>query len=503
MDEGYRLLQARSLHNSIAFPVILDYPGGHLLGSSADEARPVPAHFGCLRENGLFSYYNPGTALLSSPFHGRGFLLPTLISGFILWFLLWRKLTEKGFQPLSAAAIPLVCTPVLYFSLGMWSYPLSIALVFLAVESAEKNKAAAAFLMTGAAALFRTEFAVGFLLVFLTLDGKWYRKIHPALPALVILLLGNWFFSGGDIMGSHLLSGVKEQALYSADSGNASMIQLKMAACGKALLSVVPGKSGGLWLVPGAVLWGLWSLALGNGKAGTTASAAGMLICLGACLFWAVRGYPFLDGFTMKHPLLVFPVLWLFDGDMLKKSRRELLIFGILLILLLPMHTEGPAWGVRHLFLPFFLMLRHLKPGKIKMYRILGPAVLITASALLFLGINRARVTELNSTAETNGDCMITTNWILPGWLTDSMAAGKPVVYAGTAGLLTETLNALNHMDPVVICLGRDALLTAEFLRDYDDRFRVCGEVSFGKSLSCVLFSRDIQRDLLPPDTSH
>ncbi len=339
--------------------------------------------------------------------------------------------------------------------------------------------------MVAIAALFRIEFALTFIIVFLRSDGNWFKRITPILPALILLFAGNWLFNGDGILGSHVLASTSEQALY-GDTGSSVIFQ-KLVASSRALLAMTPGQTKIIWVIPGAFLWLLWGLALRGGKVGYAASLLGLSLCLVSCVFWALGQFAFLDAFTMKHPLMVFPILWLFSPNTLKKSGPELLVLLILIALLLPMHTEGPHWGVRHLFLPLFLMIWNLKPFDKRVLPVMLFGFLFTLSALLFLGTNRSRVVDLNQKIRDEAGAIVTTNWIIPGWLTDSMAEGVPVVYAGNSDNLNEAMSRLREEKPVVVCLYRDALHTIRILEELGYTCSIAGEVQFGSSMKCIL----------------
>lgn len=488
MDEGYRQLQTHALRESFRFPAVISYPGMTLLGPLAEEVRPLPAHYSRFTGSGLVCFYSPAIALLSIPFTGKGVLLIQALSGFILWVYMWRRLEKNGFTSLTAALVPLLGTPLLFFSMRFWSYPLSILLALLSMEQAEKNRAVSAHMLVAAAALLRIEFSVAFLPVFLKLRSPWYLRTVSALPALLMLLGGNWILSGGEILGSHLSSSVSEQSLYE-HSGDPLLVQ-KFQALEKALFSMVPGKTSQLYFLPGVFLWVLWGWNLGKKGGQSAPLVAAGLLSASVLAMWIVRGFPFLDGFSMKNPLIVFPALWMVTGGTVRSSRKELTVLALMLLLLLPMHTEGPDWGVRHLFLAFFLVLRHLKPSSVNMKAVFLNGGLAICTALLFLGVNRNRVENLNDMAARSGDALVTTNWIIPGWLTDSMQQGIPVIYTSNTGLFFQSLELLQREDPAVVCLGRDAVFTADLLTENGFDYRLSGKIDFGQGMSCVVFSR-------------
>jgi len=486
MDEGYRLLQTCSLNKSVSLPVYINYPGAELLGASlAEEVRPLPAHYGNFTGNGLTCLYSPALAVVSSCFHQGYFSLIPLLSGFFLWLFISKKLQQAGFSRLSAELIPLAGTPLLFYSLGFWSYPLGILLVFAAVKAAENTRPFTAYLLVAFAALFRIEYSIAFLIVILRLNFSWIKRLLYAIPALIILLAGNWILSGGEFLGTHVLASTGEQSLY----GNTDMPLLiqKLNAAGKAFFPLFPGKTGTVWLIPGVILWLVWGLAFREDRVGSIATCIGLTLCLSAVVVWAVNGFAFLDGFSMKHPLMVFPVLWLLSVDTIRRSWRELAVLALLVLLLLPMHTDGPAWGVRHIFLPLFLIMWNLKPGKRKVLPVISFGILITGSALLFLGINRSRVESISTLAEASGNAVITTNWIIPGWLTDNMSNNTPVVYTSTEYQLAESMLSLKNNNPAVVCLQRDAANTVRILEKLGYVCSVKGEVAFGSSLSCIV----------------
>lgn len=488
MDEGYRMLQSGSLRNGLRFPVVVPYPGMDSLGSLAEEVRPLPAHYGKFTGEGLVCFYNPALPLLAAPFEGRMKLLVPAFSGFLLWLYLRRRLLARGFSPSTAAFIPLLGTPLLFFSMRFWSYPLSILLALLSVESAESGKPWRAFLLAAAAALFRMEFAVAFIPVFLKLRMPVLRRALSAVPAVLLLLGGNAILSGGDPLGNHFSSGLSEQDLY--ENENSGMATQKLGAWSRALFPMVPGETSVPWMAPGLLLWLLWAWNLrSKQRSRVPFILAGVMIAASA-LLWALRGFPFLDGFSMKNPLMVIPALWLVDSGTLRRSRAELPVLALLLLFLLPMHTEGPDWGVRHLFLPAFLFLRNLEPGCKKAFPVLAAGALALCAALVFLGVNRKRVEDLNALAARSGGALVTTNWMIPGWLTGSMLEGKPVIYTSTASLFLESMQLLEAGDPAVVCLERDAAFTAGLLAENGFGHTLSGAADMGRGLSIVVFSR-------------
>ncbi len=490
MDEGYRILQGTSLHRRLAFPVIIEYPGATELGDLAEDVRPMPAHYGTFSSKGLKCFYSPALALVASFFTGKSMLLVPLMSGFLLWLVMWGTLRKMGNSTITTVLIPLLCTPVLFYSLRFWSYPLAILLVYLAVDNAEKGYSWTSYLLVAAAALFRIEFLLACIPVFFRLPGKWYARLLPVLPATAILLAGNWFFSGGNVLGTHIGSSTSELSLY--NNAELSFFQQKISAFSIALLTMVPGKTGVAWLLPGLFLWILWVYSLfHSGKTGTVTAAIGLSIALVSCIIWASRGFQFLDGFSMKHPLMVFPILWLFSAATLKRSLPELTMFFVLLLMLLPMHIQGPDWGVRHIFLPVFLMTRNMENSSSckRQWVVISFGSLVLSASVLFLGINRGRVEQLSRL--TGQRAVVTTNWIIPGWFTDNMIGGIPVVYTKTAAALAEALPKLESTEEssgtAIVCLHRDATTTIQILDGLGYNCYVRGEVSFGESLGCLV----------------
>ncbi len=489
MDEGYRLLQASSLRSNYGFPVLLDYPGAELLGDSAERLRPLPAHYGSCINNKIKCFYSPALALTALPFSGRARLLAPLLAGFLLWFVLRRELLKNGFNETIASLVPLAGTPLLYMSLGFWSYPAALLLAVLSAQQAEENKPWHAYLLAGAASLFRIEFALLFPFLFFKLPGKWTVRIHPAIPGLILLLAGNWVFTGGHILGDHLSASTTEQSFYG--STDKSLLQQKADAAATALMAMVPGKPQRIWLIPGALVWLLWAASASEKTYSDSAAFAGLAVCTIMALRHIKGEFGFLDSFTMKHPLMVFSALWLVRFRNLRECVPEILLLILLTALLVPMHTQGPFWGVRHLFLPLFLMLRKLQPSHRREITVIAAAVVITVTSLAFLYCNRYRLEDLRDRTETAGGAVITTYWMLSGWFTDSMDRGNPVVYASNPGDLYTAYKAFEHMSPVIVCLGSNAAETVSAAEMAGIHCSVKGEVVFGNSLSCVIMSTE------------
>ncbi len=96
-----------------------------------------------------------------------------------------------------------------------------------------------------------------------------------------------------------------------------------------------------------------------------------------------------------------------------------------------------------------------------------------------FLGINRGRVEQLSRL--TGQRAVVTTNWIIPGWFTDNMIGGIPVVTLKLQPPWQKALPKLESTEEssgtAIVCLHRDATTTIQILDGLGYNCYVRGEV--------------------------
>jgi hypothetical protein len=156
----------------------------------------------------------------------------------------------------------------------------------------------------------------------------------------------------------------------------------------------------------------------------------------------------------LKHPLVIFPVLWL-----VRPGRREILPFlGILVILLLllkPMHVEDLAWGLRHLMLPMlFLAVVSVRPPEARRRRWWSSSVVLVLAlssvsaltSLAALGAKRWRSQSLlQEVRESGAEVLVATSWEQPQDFAALIAEGRPVFMADRSHTLLDLLSGLRR----------------------------------------------------------
>ncbi len=486
IDEAGRYLQTVSLSRSIELPPEIGYPGAFLLGDSAGELRPLPYHYGYMSGGRLFSQYSPLMAFITLPLFllvGRPgmFFLP-VVGAAVLWIMLSKVARRSGFSAWSAALLPAACTPLLFYGSTIWSHNAAIALGLGAWIASGNGRTTCSLLLALGASLLRVEMLVlfPFLLMRGGKNGLTRRLVLSALCMAVFiaasrLLTGEW-------IGSHLLASGSEQDLY----GHASMSLLgaKLFVFSRSLLFVLPGVSPGLNVAAGTTLWLLWFLSFRKGKPGRIAFFLGLAICVAAIWSAVSRDFRLLDLFTMKHPLLVFPALWLV------KPREWKVPSAMILILLLaagPMHVEDLAWGIRLLMLPLFMLVLRAEPMRGRMPGVLLAGSLCIVLAMGSLWTKRQRSEELVNLTEAAGSAVICTSWLLPGEFAELQAEGIPVVMADRSGDFLLALDLMSGLDPVVVCLERDIATTLTVLSGAGYEPGIRGVISFDPLLGAAV----------------
>ena len=498
MDEANRFLQVVSLSTNLEsgrldFPPGIEYPGAEMLPGDELRAsvRPLPYHYATYSgEDGrLYSQYSPGLALLSLPFYAlfgqRGIYLVPAVCGALLILLLASLLRRRGFSAWHALGLSMLGTPFMFFGLTFWSHTLSLLLALTAIRMMSRSGSITeALVLATFSALFREEMLLLFLLVpFVPRSsggegsggigsGTGRFPVPNALAGLAIaavlftvaqkLLTGGW-------LGTHIgASGLEEQAIY----GHASLswIASRWFVFSRSVLSLLPGAPQGLSVAAGAVLWIAWGLFIGR-PSGSRVGRGGLLVGValgtGSCALVIARGLPSMDLMVLKHPLVIFPVLWL-----VRPGKREILPFlcivAILLLLLKPMHVEDLAWGLRHLMLPMLFLaavsVRPPEPGRRPWWSSSVALVLVLSgvsalTSLAALGAKRWRSQSLlESVRESGAEVVVTTSWEQPQDFAALIAEGRPVFMADGSRILIDILASLRHegVDRALLLVRRE-----------------------------------------------
>ncbi|MBD3370677.1 hypothetical protein GF402_09970 [Candidatus Fermentibacteria bacterium] len=464
MDEGNRYLQVVSLSRSgLQLPPPIPYPGSELLPPSLLQTlKPLPYHYGTLENGRLYSQYNPLMALLSLPGYfllGRsGIYLIPLLAGALLVMHLSRRYRRRGWRTKTSFALALLATPIVFYSLTFWSHTLALLLGLIALDQARRGSIRAAIVLTVLSVLLREEMLLLIPLIILIRPrvASPISTTATALGAVAFFLLAQRVLTG-TWLGTHLAASGTEQAIYG--HAGLSLLSSKLYVAARTFFSMLPGVQGGWALPAGLGLWGLWGLGfLPDRRIGRVARMVGMGACAAILVWMLARGARASDTLVVKHPLLVFPVLWLCYPD----TRRGLTFLGLCLLVVLalsPMHVDDLAWGLRHTLLPvFFLSLgmrKDLSRPLLPPVLVLGGLALLTSISLLTA--KRVRSAELLDLCRSTGSSVITTSWEQPQDFATLIEDGVPVLMADRGGDLLEALRALSEKYPVVVCRSESA----------------------------------------------
>lgn len=461
IDEAVNFLQGEAVHSDpLLLPPALPYPGAELAGESASSLRPVPHQYGSFSEGRLYAQYSPALALAALPFRTalgiRGYAaLPALSLG-IAVLLLGSILREKGFGSIESTAVILLCTPVLFFSQTFWGHMPAIALcagAWAAFRSGRRILCAALILAAG---LLREEClvllpAAAFVVMPGRRTGLGAMVLHGVLimAACVFLFCAAQELLTGSWIGTHLQASGAETDLYGFAS--TGVVARKIFVLRTALLSCLPYASEGISALAGLALWGLWSVSRGDSRLCTALSI------LGAAVSTALAVAPALDGLglfallELKHPLVVFPCLWL-AGRPSKAWLVPAAAFLATLLAMDPMHALDVAWGSR-LLMPSLLMfaVSAAEPGKAR-HAVAVTGLATAAVSLCFLAAKRDRSAELVEAARSNGGAVIATSWEIPCEFAALQTGGTPVLFADSTAEFAHALEVLAPFDPVVAC---------------------------------------------------
>lgn len=468
MDEAFGFLQVAGLESGgFRLPPAIPYPGASLLGAHASSLRPLPYHYGSMSGGSLRCQYSPLFAILSAPGHialGRpGILLVPAASCVILALLTAPLLVERGFGRNLSVTLVLLGTPVLFYGLCGWSHAPALALCAAAWTVFRRASGAGGailpFLLVLGASLLREE-CLAFLPVLAAAGGR--KRLAASLAALSLSLLA--FFSAqrlltGSWLGTHLASSGFEQAVYGFSG--LGVIERKLFVFRTALLSCIPGAGPVLQTAAGLALWAVWALSRGRGRRAEAISAAGCLASAALCVAGARGGFPLLAVMEMKHPLVVFPLLWL-AGRPDRRWAAPAAVLAALLLAMEPMHAQDVAWGSRLLIAPLLMLAAVSARPPRTLAPVLAAGIAVAAVSLCFLVSKRVRSERLVEEARMLGSAVVATSWELPGEFAELQAGGTPVAFADSTAELALALAALSPLHPVVASPAEDlAVVTA------------------------------------------
>lgn len=458
MDEAFNYLSVEALHaDPFTIPPAIAYPGSEAAGDAAESLRPLPHHYGFMRDGMLYSQYTPSLAIASLPFRaiaGRSgtMLLPALSLGAIV-LLLGRMLRERGFDGRTAVAVLLAGTPLLFYSQTIWGHLPAIALCAGAWAAHRRGSTALPALLLLPACLLREECLL--FVPLLAFRRGWGRAASGAAAAALVaaaflvlqrLATGSW-------IGTHLQASGTEADLYGFAS--AGFIERKVFVLRTALLSCLPGAGQTASALAGLMLWATWAMSRDDSRRSMVLTAAGCVFAALAALLPAFGGFALFSLFELKHPLVIFPAMWL-AGRPGRGWMAPAAVFGAVLMAMEPMHVLDAAWGMR-LLIPAGLMFVAVsaRPGR-KAWAALAAGAVITCVSLGFLVSRRSRSASLVQAAEEHGGAVIATSWELPGEFARLQSEGTPVLFADSALEFAAALEALSGLDPVVVSPAED-----------------------------------------------
>jgi hypothetical protein len=488
MDESFAYLQVAGLEQDFRLPPALPWPGSGSLGEAAESLRPLPRHYGFVSGGRLYSQYNPLLAIASMPFSLGGRFFPGLFvvpaaGAALLAALIASHLRGRGFGLREAVLIPILGTPLFFFSQTFWGHTAAIFLGCCAFLASIRGRPWIAALLLLPAALLREESLVVLPVLLVSRSAPIRSRVLAAsLLALLLLicekaLTGSW-------LGTHMGASGGEQALYG--SVGMGFLERKAYVVASSLLLCLPGSPAALNVIAGAALWGIWVVSSSRWRQSGIFFAAGLSISAALLARGLLRGFEFLDVFWLKHPLLVFPALWL-----VRPSREATWVwpaaaFIALVLVMQPQHVQDAAWGTRLVLLPLFLtVLGASRSGRILPVILLG--ILSLCVSLGFLGTRRTRSAELAAQASEAGGAVIATSWLLPGEFSLLQAAGMPVAFAETPSDLHTALEALGPLDPVLAVRAEDYPRLAEVLGSWGMQPAITGGEEFDPGLQVLL----------------
>jgi len=456
MDEGNRYLQTWSLSRRLHFPPELPYPGSQRLEGTgmAETLKPLPGHYGYMKDGGLYSQYNPLLALLAVPFHlvlGQwGIYLPGLLAGVVLVYLLAAATAESGCPFGLRLLLFFLCTGLPFYMATFFSNTLALALAFGCLLLLRRGRTVAASMLAATALVLREEMVLVYplFLLFLPRRPKTGRLVVSVILAAAVflalqkLLTGQW-------LGVHLGASGMQQELYASEM---SWMEARFYIVRRAFINAFPG-FGWEGLALGLAIWAAWAMRLAtSGRSSRVFAYAGLVLSVVPLAAMFFRGLPSLDTVAVQHPLVIFPILWL-----ARPPRRFLYAAGgvvlLMVLLMSPMHAEDLSWGFRHgMFL--FLLAALFIGGKLPrslVCAVLAVGLLSTAASLSVLTAKRLREQDTINAIRGNGGAVITTSWEQPQNLAVLITDGTPVLHASRTRALHAALQAFSDMQPLVM----------------------------------------------------
>ena len=443
LDESCRYLQTVSLSRDLRFPPPLDLPEENL--------SPLPAHYGQVREGKVYAQYGPLLALLSVPGYlaagEAGIYLAPAVGGTILLALLYCALRRRGFSRWLAFGLSLVGSPLAFYSTTFWSHTIAAVLVLTAALMPARRLIPAMGLV-GLAALFREEALIMAPLLPLMAVKRPGWKALAGLLLLLAVFLGGQLLLTGNLLGTHIAASGSGLDFYGHAGRGFLASRVYVMFIGG--LSALPGLPVWASAVAGTALWALWALSRREGASSSAAFFAGLaMAALGPALILA-RGLRPFDAFLLKHPLVIFPLLWL-----VPVNRRTALAgagAAALLLVMAPMHAEDLAWGARLLQLPLFVAcLQARKRQRVVEWGVLALGVLSLAASMGLLSQRRSASATLRQFAASRGEAVITSSWILTGDLMPLTANGTPVAWTDDGRELAALMGRLAARKPVLV----------------------------------------------------
>ncbi len=489
LDESCRRLQAASMAGRLRLPPPIDWPGGEgLRGEDAEALAPLPFHYGRMEGGMLYAQYSPALAIAALPLRlaagPPGDLLLTCIAASLLWLLLSGALRARGFSRWSSRLLPLAGTPLVFYGLTFWSHGIA-ALLVLAALLLPRGRGAEAMAAVYAAGLFRVEALLFVPLLFILRRGD-NRRMLMAAMLLAPVLLGASRLITGSWTGSHVGASGAELDLY----GHSGMgfLQRRLYVARLTLLGLFPGVEGWPGILAGCALWALWALSRREGRVPDLLMSAGLAVMVSAAAIGAARGLRLLDVlYSLSHPLLVYPALWLVRPA---RGRFPLLAGALLLLVLImaPMHAEDLAWGSRLVMLPLLALVAEARPAPgWRVPAVAAAGALVMALSVAYLARKRALSADLAGIAVSEGSSAVVTYWPLTGDLMPLMERGFPVLHANTPAELALALDHLEDADPVIVTSVDRAEALLRVLEGLGAEGHPRGSVSFDPGLEALV----------------
>jgi len=438
MDEAFSYLQVEGLTRSFSLPPALPWPGSGQAGDAAEGLRPLPYHYGFVREGRLYAQYTPLLPLLSWLPSAGGRFFPGLFAVPVLGAALAAavgvsRLKRNGFGLPAAAGLAILCTPLPFFSQTFWAHTPALALGAASAYASLGRRPWAAAALLVPAVLLREETLVALPLILLA-DRP--RKSAPAFLAAVASILCLERLLTGSWLGTHVAASGTEQLLYGFYGGIAAE---KAYVAVSSMFLCLRGCPLSLNLAAGGALWLAWAASRFRGRISTVAFAAGLAGSAFLLVRAAADGLGFFDVFWLKHPLLVFPVLWLVKPSRKLESVMPWLLLAAVLAVMSPMHAQDGAWGTRLIMLPLLLAGLTATPRGRRTIPVIALGALSTAVSIGYLAQKRSDSARLLEMVRGPAPIVCTT-WLLPGEFALAQARGTPVFFAATgADLLAAT----------------------------------------------------------------